>query len=254
MPTARSADGCTLHWIEKGSGDPILLIHGFASTLGRNWQGTGWIDALVRVGWRTIAYDQRGHGESEKRYDPSDYAPQRLVEDAFAVLDAAGVESAVVMGYSMGASIAIDVATAEPSRVRALVLSGIGANFREFGGTHAARELVAAALEAEDPSGFPSFARFYRTFADQSHADRRALAACWRRPSRHLDDGQLATIRVPTLLVVGDRDAIAGDPEPLARVMPNAAVVGLAGKDHMNAVGAKEHRAAVLAFLERLGD
>ena len=254
MPTARSADGCSLHWIEKGSGDAILLIHGFASTLRRNWEGTGWIGALVRAGWRAVAYDQRGHGESEKRYDATDYTPERLVEDTLAVLDAAGVESAAVMGYSMGARIALDVAKADPSRVRALILSGIGANFREFGGTHAARELVAAALEAEDPSGFPSFARFYRTFADQSHADRRALAACWRRPIQRLEIAELAAIRVPTLFVVGDRDAVAGDPEPLARVMPDARFVRLAGKNHMNAVGAKEHRAAVIDFLASLTD
>src|SRR5690242_9522817 len=102
MSTARSADGCSLHWIEKGAGDAILLVHGFASTLRRNWVGTGWIDALSRAGSRAIAYDQRGHGESEKRYDADSYAPERLVEDAVAVLDAANVERAVVMGYSMG--------------------------------------------------------------------------------------------------------------------------------------------------------
>jgi len=254
MATARSADGCSIDWIEKGSGRAILLVHGFASTLRRNWEGTGWIDALVRAGWRVIAYDQRGHGGSEKRYEASDYAPERLVDDAAAVLDAAAVDRAVVMGYSMGARIALDVATAEPGRVRALVLSGMGANFREFGGTHEARELVAAALEAEDPSGFPSFARFYRTFADQSHADRRALAACWRRPFQRLEISDLATIRAPTLFAVGDRDAIAGDPEPLARAMPNARVVRLAGKNHMNAVGAKEHREAVIEFLASLTD
>jgi pimeloyl-ACP methyl ester carboxylesterase len=254
MATARSADGCALHWIEKGSGDAILLIHGFASTLRRNWQGTGWIDALARAGWRAIAYDQRGHGESEKRYDANDYAPERLVEDTVAVLEAAGVEHAVVMGYSMGARIAVDLAITRPEAVRALVLSGIGANFREFGGTHADRELVAAAIEAEDPSGFPSFARFYRTFADQSGADRRALAACWRRPIQRLEIAELIRIRVPTLFAVGDRDGVAGDPEPLARAMPNARVVRIAGKNHMNAVGAKEHRTAVIEFLATLTD
>ena len=254
MTTARSADGCSLHWIEKGSGDAILLVHGFASTLRRNWVGTGWIDALSRAGWRAIAYDQRGHGESEKRYDSDSYAPERLVEDAVAVLDAANVECAVVMGYSMGARVALDLAIDRPERVRALVASGIGANFREFGGTHAERELVAAALEADDPRSFPSFARFYRKFADESGADRRALAACWRRPVRPLELADLASIAAPTLFVVGDRDAVAGDPEPLARAMPDARVVRIPGKNHMNAVGAKEHRAAVIDFLARLTD
>ena len=254
MPTARNPDGCALHWTEKGQGAGILLIHGFASTLRRNWQETGWIDALARAGCRVIAYDQRGHGESDKRYDPADYAPDRLVADALVVLDAAGVERAVLMGYSMGARVALEVALTVPARVRGLVLSGMGMSFRDFGGSEHDREIVARALEAADPSAFPGSARFYRTFAEQSHADRRALAACWRRPIRVLDPAGLGAVSAPTLLVVGDRDAVAGDPEPLAHAMKQATLVRLAGKDHMNAVGAKAHRAAVLAFLEQLAD
>ena len=89
-----------LAWTEKGMGSPILLIHGFASTLRRNWEGTGWMDSVARAGFQAIAYDQRGHGASDKRYDPTDYAPERLVDDALAVLDAANAEHVAVMGYS----------------------------------------------------------------------------------------------------------------------------------------------------------
>ena len=255
MPMSRSDDGCMLHWTEAGSGPPVLLIHGFASTLRRNWQNTGWLDALARAGRRAIAYDQRGHGQSEKRYGPEDYAPDRLVADALAVLEDAGAASAVVMGYSMGARVALEVALTSPAAARALVLSGMGASFRDFGGPHRdPRELVAQALEADDASGFPDFALFYRKFAEQSGNDLRALAACWRRPIRRLETSELAAVAAPTLYVVGDRDAVAGDPEPLARAMPHAEVVKLPGKDHMNAVGAKGHRTAVLEFLARRPD
>jgi pimeloyl-ACP methyl ester carboxylesterase len=254
MSTALSPDGCALAWVEAGSGEPVLLIHGFASTLRRNWEETGWMNALARAGYRTIAYDQRGHGESGKRYDPEDYAPLRLVEDALAVLDAAAAESAAVMGYSMGARVALEVGLRHPERVRALVLAGMGDEFRDFGGPRYDREIVARALEAEDTSGLSPGALFYRRFADQIRADRRALAACWRRPIRELDAADLAAVAVPVLLTVGDRDTIAGDPEPLAAAMPNARVVRLAGKDHMSAVGAKQHREAVLAFLAERPD
>src|SRR5439155_6438713 len=97
-----------IHWEEEGSGPPILLIHGFASTLARNWLETGWMRALSRAGLRAIAYDLRGHGQSEKRYTPDDYAPARMVDDALAVLDAAGAPRATLMGYSMGARIALE--------------------------------------------------------------------------------------------------------------------------------------------------
>jgi pimeloyl-ACP methyl ester carboxylesterase len=249
MPTARSADACSLHWVEQGHGPAILLVHGFASTLRRNWLETGWIDTLARAGWRVVAYDQRGHGESEKRYDPADYAPEHLVEDALAVLDSAGAPAAVVMGYSMGARVALEVAITRGRRVRKLVLSGIGAMFRDFGGPDNDREEVARAFEASDPSTCPPSARFYRDFAEKSGQDLAALAACWRRPIRVVRTPELRTLSMPTLVVAGDRDAVAGDPEPIARAIPVARLARLRGKDHMTAVGAREHRAAVLSFL-----
>jgi pimeloyl-ACP methyl ester carboxylesterase len=253
MQNARSRDGCRIHWTEQGRGPAILLIHGFASTLERNWQGTGWMQALSRAGWRAIAYDQRGHGDSEKRYAAEDYAPERFVEDALAVLEAAATARAVVMGYSMGARVALEVALTNPARARALILGGIGDHFRDFGGMRGDREIVAAALEADDPSGFPPGARFYRTFADQTSQDRRALAACWRRPIREIGPAELAALAMPTLVVAGREDTTAGDPGPLARAIPGAELVLLDRKNHINAVGAREHRAAVLRFLAGLG-
>jgi len=252
VPSAESSDGCRIHWEEEGAGPPILLIHGFASTLARNWLETGWMRALARAARRVIAYDLRGHGESEKRYTPDDYAPSLLVDDAVAVLEASGAERAVVMGYSMGARITLEIATTRGDRALALVLAGIGVNFRDFGGRSENREVVAEALEADDPSEFPKYARFFREFADQTHQDVRALAACWRRPIRGVTADELASISIPTLVTAGDRDIVAGDPGPIGDAIPKAKLVRLLGKNHMNAVGAREHRAAVLEFLAGL--
>jgi diacylglycerol kinase family enzyme len=130
----------------------------------------------------------------------------------------------------------------------------LAVRIRDFGGPRYDREIVARALESDDTSGLPRGALFYRRFADQMRADRRALAACWRRPIRELDAADLAVVTLPALFTVGDRDSVAGDPEPIAAAMRNAKVVRLAGKDHMNAVGAKQHREAVLSFLAELGD
>jgi pimeloyl-ACP methyl ester carboxylesterase len=230
----------------------VLLVHGFASTLRRNWLETGWMERLARAGWRAVAYDQRGHGESGKRYTPAEYAPEHLAGDAVAVLDAAGVSAAVLMGYSMGARVALEVAISQPSRVRALILSGVGTAFRDFGAPSGDRDIVARALEAQDPSRFPPSVRFYRSFAEQTGQDLAALAACWRRPVRIVRPSDLASLSMPTLIATGDRDDVAGDPAPIAEAIPGAELVRLAGKDHMTAVGAREHWTAVLAFLARL--
>lgn len=253
MPTATGPGDCRLHWLAEGTGRPILLIHGFASDLERNWRATGWLAALARAGWRVVAYDQRGHGKSDRRYHPDEYALPLLVGDALAVADAAGLERAILMGYSMGARIALEVALTRPDRVAALVLGGVGKNFfPALGGRPHDRELVAGALEADDPSPFPPAARTYRSFAEQGGGDRRALAACYRRPERPLDLGELRALGVPALVVVGGDDRMAGDPRPLAEAIPGARLVPLPGKDHMKAVGAKEHRAAVIDFLASL--
>jgi len=253
MATLLTSDGRTLSWTETGSGAPILLIHGFAANLDRNWRGTGWVDFLVRTGWRVIAFDQRGHGQSEKLYQPSEYEQERLARDAVEVLDAAGAGHAVLMGYSMGAIVTLEVAIRFPERCRALVLAGIGHNFfPALGGPDRDYEIVAATLEADDPNRFPALAQNYRVFAQQSDGDLKALAACWRRPRRNFSLEELGSIRIPTLVVVGERDDIAGDGRVLAESFPVAEFVLLRGKDHLRAVGSKEHRAAVQAFLSRL--
>lgn len=255
MASVTTSDGRNLHWVESGSGPALLLIHGFAADLDRNWRGTGWFDFLVRSGWRVIAFDQRGHGRSDKLYEPAAYAPARLVRDAVEVLDAAGADRAVVMGYSMGARVGLDVGLRHPGRCRALVLGGMGHNFFPvLGGPDRDYEVVAATLEADDPSSFPASARAYRVFAQQTGGDLKALAACWRRPRHSATLEELASLRPPALVVIGERDEVSGEGGPLADVLPNAQLVVLRGKDHLKAVGAKEHRSAVAAFLAALSD
>ena len=69
MPTFQS-DGVELAYLDEGVGDPILLIHGFASNATVNWVDTGWVRHLTRLGARVIAIDNRGHGASAKLYSP----------------------------------------------------------------------------------------------------------------------------------------------------------------------------------------
>ncbi len=104
------SDGVRIAYIDfapaSGAGDPVLLVHGFASNHAVNWVNTMWVKTLTRAGYRVIALDNRGHGQSEKLYEPAAYTPAVMAEDARRLLDHLGIERADVMGYSMGARIA----------------------------------------------------------------------------------------------------------------------------------------------------
>src|SRR5690606_31002558 len=122
------SDGVEIAYMDEGQGDPVLLIHGFASNAATNWRDTGWIRFLTGNGYRAIALDNRGHGASEKLYDPEAYSGPVMAEDSRRLLDHLGIERADVIGYSMGARLAAFLCLAHPNRVRSATLAGLGAN------------------------------------------------------------------------------------------------------------------------------
>ncbi len=229
--------------------EPIVLVHGFASTKEVNWVGPSWVGTLRRDGRRVIAFDNRGHGESEKLYDPADYDSAKMADDVRALLDHLGLQRADVMGYSMGARISAYFAVAHPHRVRSLVLGGLGIHLVEGVGLP---ESIAAALEAPsladvtDPTG-----RQFRAFAEQTKSDLKALAACIRGSRQTLTRAQVAAIRLPVLVAVGTKDNVAGSAQDLAALIPGAAALDIPGRDHMLAVGDKVFKQGVIDFLNR---
>jgi pimeloyl-ACP methyl ester carboxylesterase len=238
-------------FLDEGEGEPILLVHGFASSKEFNWVNPGWFTTLKGAGRRVIALDNRGHGQSTKLYDPADYHTERMVDDARALLDHLGLPRADVMGYSMGARIAAFLALAHADRTRSIVLGGLGLHLVDGVGLP---ESIAEALEAPsladvtDPQG-----RTFRAFADQTRSDRRALAACIRGSRQVMARDKAASIQTPTLIAVGTKDPIAGSAEQLAAIIPKAAVLPIPGRDHMLAVGDKVFKAGVLQFLQEKG-
>ncbi|MGH6803158.1 MAG: alpha/beta fold hydrolase [Methyloceanibacter sp.] len=243
------SDGVRIAYIDEGEGEPILLIHGFASNVAVNWRDARWVRALIEAGRRVIAYDNRGHGQSEKLYDPSLYGAPIMAEDARRVLDHLGIGHADVMGYSMGARIAAFLVLNHPRRVRSLVLAGAGINLvRGMVGTGP----IAKALEApriEDVTN--DTARSFRAFAEQTGSDLKALAACLRGPREKITAQDLARIAVPTLVAAGSEDVIAGSGRELANLIPGSQLLDIEGRDHMKAVGDARFRQGVLDFLTR---
>jgi len=241
------SDGVGIAYIDEGEGDPVLLIHGFASNVATNWVTPAWVKALTEAGYRVIAYDNRGHGHSDKLYEPNRYGAPTMAEDARRLLDHLGVERADVMGYSMGARIGVFLTVAHPERVRSLVLAGAGINLvRGLVGTGP----IARALEApriEDVTN--DTARSFRAFAEQTKSDLKALAACMRGPREKITAETLAKIAVPVLIAVGSEDVIAGSGRELASLMPGAQLLDIEGRDHMKAVGDPRFKQGVLDFL-----
>ncbi len=244
-----SSDGIDIAYRDLGAGEPILLVHGFASSIAVNWVSTGWTETLVGDGRRVVAMDVRGHGDSAKLTDPAAYGLDLMAADAANLLDHLAIARADVMGYSMGARIGTVLALDHPGRVRSLVIGGMGANLTK--GTARAEE-IARALAAEAGEAIPDdVARGYRTFAERTGSDLRALAACMRGQRPGIAAGQLAAIRVPVLVAVGSEDAVAGSAEGLAALIPGAEVLDIVGRDHMLATGDKQFKAGVLDFLKR---
>ena len=248
MPSFHNGD-VEIAYLDEGEGDPIVLVHGFASTSSVNWVYPAWVSDLRKSGRRVIALDNRGHGASAKLYDSEAYFIPTMAGDVIALMDHLAVERADIMGYSLGARMTAWLALSQPQRLRRAVLGGIGMALIEGGGPG---ENVAAALEApsletvSDPVG-----RTFRAFADQTRSDRRALACCLRGSRRLMTKEEAAGITVPVLIAVGTADEIAGSAAALANIIPHATVLDIPNRDHMRAVGDKVYKAGVLGFLSQ---
>lgn len=249
MPSFRS-DIVDISYDVAGEGPPVLLIHGFASNARVNWWDTGWVKVLTDAGYQVIAFDNRGHGASGKLYDVSAYPAPEMAEDARRLIDHLNIPNVLVMGYSMGARIAAFLTINHPERVRAAVFAGLAENMiKGFGGS----EPIAKALEASSADMITdSQARVFRLFAEQTKSDLRALAACMRSERARLTLADLARIHVPVLVVAGEADDVAGRVQPLVDAIPGAQGVVLPRRNHMNAVGDRQHKDEVIKFFNSM--
>ncbi len=242
-------DGLDLAFFDEGdpSGEPILLVHGFASSAIVNWVNPGWLKTLADAGYRVIALDNRGHGKSSRPHDPEAYRPQIMAGDVLALADHLGLGRFHLMGYSMGARISAFLTLAYPARPATLILGGLGIGMVEGVGDW---DPIADALLAPSLDDVThARGRMFRAFADQTRSDRQALAACISTSRDLLTEADVARIATPTLIGVGTTDDIAGSPQALAALMPQATALDIPGRDHMLAVGDRVFKAAVIAFL-----
>jgi pimeloyl-ACP methyl ester carboxylesterase len=242
-------DGLNLAFIDEGEGEPVLLIHGFASSSFYNWVQPGWMQTLTSSGYRAIAIDNRGHGLSDKPHDKAVYTPTLMAGDAEALLAHLGIPTAHVMGYSMGARISAFLALEHPARVHDLVFGGLGIGMVEGAGDWSP---IAEALMSDDPEAITHpRGKMFRMFADKTKSDKIALAACVITSKEEISAQNMARITQPALVAVGTKDDIGGNPHELAALMPHGEAIDIPGRDHMLAVGDKVFKQAVVDFLKR---
>lgn len=240
------SDGLRLHYEVHGpeQGEPLVVVHGFASDYRLNWVGTRWQEALTAAGFRVFGLDCRGHGHSDKPHDSAAYAIGIMGRDVTRLLDHLEVPSAGYLGYSMGARIGLQVVMDSPDRVRRAVLGGIGAS-----GSIRHADAIAGAFLRGEPGDDPIAQSFYRFASARPTNDLRALAACIKGLQPDWDPARLSAIRTPVLVVVGDRDELAPDAPELVELIPSSRLVTVQGRDHMGAVPAREFKQAAIDFL-----
>src|SRR5258707_7376096 len=112
-------------YLDEGEGDPIVLVHGFASSKNVNWVYPTWVSELKKNGRRVIALDNRGHGDSSKLYDPAQYEVAIMAGDVIALLDHLRIERADIMGYSLGSRMTAVLSLRHKRRLRSDILRGI---------------------------------------------------------------------------------------------------------------------------------
>lgn len=252
------SDGVRIHYVARGSGPPVLLVHGFSVSVEANWAAPGILDSLA-ARYRIIAPDLRGHGASDKPPRPDDYGLP-FVEDLVRLLDHLGVERAHVVGYSMGAMIALRLLTLHPDRVISAVLGGAGWRPAEMGPPpvllewlprldRAARGEMTVSEAMAGPLGI-EWAPEIRAALDRN--DPAALAAVLRGGAGlAVTEAELRANRVPVLVVFGERDELVrADAERMAALLAHPAVESIPGTDHFSVLGDPRLPQAILRFLD----
>jgi pimeloyl-ACP methyl ester carboxylesterase len=250
VPTFR-ADGLTLHYDARGSGHPVVLLHGFTSRAS-SWERHGWVDLLVSAGLRAIVPDARSHGRSDRVFDPAACTTEVLASDVVALLDELEIPHASLFGFSMGGGTALRVAMDWPARVTRLAVAGVGdPAINDLHEPAAIAELAEVfAADSADVVAGTSPVRIRRN-AELAGNDVRALRPFLQQGGWPGGLRDLSPVYAPTLVVLAGGDEYMADANALVARLAPTKVVRLPGEGHYEVLQNEAVKREVVAFLAR---
>jgi len=251
-----------IRYIEQGEGTPVILIHGYTGSLD-SWMQTGTFELLAGK-FRTIALDCRGHGRSGTPHGATSYG-LAMVDDVIRLLDWLEIEKAHIVGYSMGAEIALRLATRAPNRVQSLAIGGSGwsgehdeANYHLLADSLETSASFGPVLRTLTPQGQPAPSDELIASLDQTlqEQDIDALVAVARSMDYiiNLSRQEVANIGVPIFGIAGEHDPERPNLERMNGVAPRFVLKILPGRDHIGALSDPQFNASILEFLTSTTD
>lgn len=254
-PQGFDSDGVRIHYTDEGGGEPVILIHGFATNHEVNWATV--IPAL-RGDYRIVALDNRGHGRSERPAGDRKYG-LHMVEDVRRLMDHLQLRQAHVVGYSMGGMIAGKFLAEHPDRVTSAVIGGISCTEPD----DRWRECMASTVtDLEAGRGLGPLFDFLGQNLEPAvvagmkanvppAADQAFMAACIRQfPEFAVPEEKLAANTKPAVAIIGDKDPFKAAVDRMNACMGNLDVVVIPGADHISAFADPRFARAIRRFLD----
>ncbi len=241
-PLFTSFDGTKIHYEILGEGKPVVLLHGFISN-SESWRRAPVRQALADAGFKVVMLDLRGNGLSDKPHTAEAYRDNTELKDVVALMKHLGLKNYDVVGYSRGAILTAKLLTMD-KQVRRAVMGGISVDFSDPNWFRRKNFHEALTKPGSHPELQPAI-----DYAKKSGADTVVLARL-QEFQPVTSRAELGKIKIPVLVVNGDKDMDNGDPQTLVDAIPGSRLVIVPG-DHGGAMRTPEFSKAVVDFLTK---
>ncbi len=242
-PLFKSFDGTQIHYDVIGQGRPVLLLHGFNNT-GESWKRSPVYKALVDAGFKVITLDLRGNGQSDKPHQLSAYQNDAEIKDIIGLMQQLFIPAYDVVGYSRGSIVAARLLALDTRKqIGKAVLGGMGLDFTNPNWSRRIAFYEAFAKPGSHPELQAAVDNMVKSGADTVSLKLQQQAQPYTSPV------ELASVKIPVLVIAGEEDADNGSAAELAEVLPNATLAQVPGT-HNTARNTPEFAEKVVGFLK----
>ena len=236
-----SFDNTKIYYEVKGTGNPVILVHGFIVN-GESWKKTEVYNSLLNAGYKVITLDMRGNGKSDKPHADEAYSNDAEAKDIMGLAAMLGIKKYNVVGYSRGSIITARLLVLD-KRVDKAVIGGMGSDFTNPEWPR--RQMFYRALMGDTVKELEGMVKYVK----ESGLDQLALAYLQKeQPSTSKE--LLGKVNQKVLVICGDKDTDNGNAQDLVKLIPHAGFAQVPG-DHGAALRTKEFADNVLQFFSR---